>query len=92
MESIKIGIIGCGTISEVYMGNNRDHYHNLDLVAVADMFPEKAKAAAERFGVPVGCTVEELLAMEEIVLVVNLTIPAAHYSVNKQILEAGKHA
>lgn len=92
MERIKIGIIGCGTISEVYMTNIRDHYHNLEMAAVADLYPEKAKAAAERFGVPVGCTVEELLNMPEIVLVVNLTIPAAHYSVNKQILEAGKHA
>ena len=92
MERVKIGVIGCGTISEVYLANFRDHYHNVELAAVADLFVEKAKATAERFGVPVGCTAAELLAMPEIQLVVNLTIPAAHYSVNRQILEAGKHA
>ena len=92
MERVKIGLIGCGTIAEVYMTNIRDHYHNLELVAVADMFVEKAKSAAERYGVPVGCSVDELLAMDEIQLVVNLTIPAAHYSINKQVLEAGKHS
>ena len=29
--------------------------------------------------------------MDEIKIVLNLTIPAAHYSVNMQILNAGKH-
>ena len=92
MEKVKIGLIGCGTIAEVYMTNIRDHFHNLELVAVADIFAEKAKSAAERYGVPVGCTVDELLAIPEIQIVLNLTIPAVHYKVNKQILEAGKHA
>ena len=61
------------------------------LVAVADMFPEKARQAAQKYGVPSACTVEELLAMDSVQIVLNLTIPAAHYSVNRQSLEAGKH-
>ena len=92
MDQVKIGIIGCGTISEVYLTNIRDHFHNLDLVAVADLFVDKAKSTAERYGVPVACSPEELLQIPEIQLVVNLTIPAVHYTINKQILEAGKHA
>ena len=92
MEKVAIGIIGCGTISEVYMTNIREHFPNLDLRAVADLYVDKAKASAERFGVPVGCTPDELLAMPEIQIVLNLTIPAVHYKINRQILEAGKHA
>lgn len=90
-KKIGIGIIGCGTIADVYMTNITQHYENVDLLAVADLYVEKAQQAAEKFQVPKACTVEELLAMEEIQIVLNLTIPAAHYSVNMQVLNAGKH-
>lgn len=90
-KKIGIGVIGCGTIADVYMTNVTQHYENVELLAVADLYIEKAQQAAERFGVPRACSVEELLAMEEIQIVLNLTIPAAHYSVNMQILNAGKH-
>ena len=36
-------------------------------------------------------TLEEVLASEEIELVVNLTAPFAHYDVIKQALNASKH-
>lgn len=90
-RKIGIGIIGCGTISEVYIKNIVEHYKNLNLIACADLYIEKAQQAAEKFKIPRACTVEGLLAMEEIEIVLNLTIPAAHYQVNKQILNAGKH-
>ena len=78
-KKIGIGLIGCGTISDVYLTNITQHYGNLDLIAVADMFPEKAKMTQEKYNVPKACTVEELLADEKIQIVLNLTIPAAHY-------------
>ena len=90
-KKIGIGIIGCGTIADVYMTNFTQHFTNVELLAVADLFVEKAKQAAEKFGIPKACTVEELLEDPAIEIVLDLTIPAAHYSVNKQILEAGKH-
>ncbi len=86
-----IGIIGCGTIADVYLTNLTQHFENVEVLAVADMFVEKAAQAAEKFGVPKACSVEELLEIPEITIVLDLTIPAAHYSVNRQILEAGKH-
>ena len=36
-------------------------------------------------------TVDELLADPSIEIVVNLTVPAAHYDVTRAALEAGKH-
>ena len=91
MSKVGIGIIGCGTIADVYMTNITQHYNNVELLAVADLYIEKAQQAAEKFNVPRACSVDELLAMDEIKIVLNLTIPAAHYSVNLQILNAGKH-
>ena len=90
-KKIGIGVIGCGTIADVYLTNITQHYKNVQLLAVADMFAEKARGVAEKFHIPKACSVEELLADPEIQIVLNLTIPAAHYSVNKQILASGKH-
>jgi predicted dehydrogenase len=62
----------------------------LDVVGCCDRNPEKAQAAAQRFGIEV-LTMEEILADEAIEIVVNLTTPVAHYAVIKQLLEGGKH-
>ena len=90
-DKVNVGVIGCGNISIVYFTNLTQHYKNVHVAACADMFPEKAQEAAEKYGIPKACTVDELLADPEIDLVVNLTIPAAHYDINKKALEAGKH-
>ena len=90
-KATKIGIVGCGTISAAYLTIAQD-WPILDVVACADIDLDRAKARAEEFEVPKACTVDELLADEEIDIVVNLTIPAAHYDVAAAALEAGKSA
>ena len=50
-DRVKVGIIGCGTISDVYMTNITNHYQNLELVRVADLYVEKAKKAQEKYGI-----------------------------------------
>lgn len=84
-----IGLIGCGTISKTYLEVART-LEILDVVACADILPERAAARAAEFGVPRACTVEELLADPDIAIVVNLTIPRAHAEVGISALEAGK--
>lgn len=90
METVKIGIVGCGNISAAYL-RTAQFFPVLEAVACADMVMERAQARAEEFGVPKACTVEELLADPEIQIVVNLTTPQAHTPVNLAALEAGKH-
>ncbi|WP_415921148.1 Gfo/Idh/MocA family protein [Tateyamaria sp. SN6-1] len=84
-----IGIIGCGNISAAYL-RLAPLFKGIEMRAVADLNLEAAEARAAEFGVR-ACTVEDLLAAGDIDIVVNLTIPAAHYDVSRQILEAGKH-
>ncbi len=86
---MKIGIIGCGTISGAYFQGARKT-DILEIKACADIRPEAAQAQAERHNCQ-AYTVAELLADPEIELVVNLTIPRAHVEVGLQVLEAGKH-
>lgn len=90
MKKLKIGIIGCGNISSIYMENCQKFDH-LDLVACADLDENRAQSQATKFGVPNAYSVEELLADPDIQLVINLTIPKAHAAVCIQALEAGKH-
>ncbi|SFB06036.1 Predicted dehydrogenase [Cohnella sp. OV330] len=92
MEKTKIGIIGCGAISAIYLENCTKMFGVLEVAAVADLVPELARRRADEYGIPKACTVEELLADPAIEIVVNLTAPHAHTAVNLQILEAGKHA
>ncbi|MFC0215269.1 Gfo/Idh/MocA family protein [Paenibacillus chartarius] len=89
MTKVKVGIIGTGNISGIYLKNG-SVYQSYEVVACADLDVERAKAKAAEYGIR-GCSVEELLADPDIELVINLTIPAAHADVCLQALEAGKH-
>ena len=91
MRHIKIGVVGCGMISSIYLQNCTQTFAILDVVAVADLVPDLAQQRAAEFNIPRACTVEELLADPQIELVVNLTPPTAHTVLNLQALEAGKH-
>ena len=92
MERVKVGILGCGDICRMYLPNLKDVYLNLELYACSDVVEEKAKERAEQFEIPHIMSMEEMLGCEEIGIILNLTPPKLHYSLNKAILEAGKHA
>jgi len=88
-QKTKVGIVGCGKICSIYFKMCQS-FENLEVAACADLLPERAKAKAAEFGVPTACTVEELMADRDIQIVVNLTIPNAHFSVAAAALRAGK--
>ncbi|HHY81221.1 MAG TPA: Gfo/Idh/MocA family oxidoreductase [Clostridiales bacterium] len=91
MKKVKVGIIGCGNISDIYLKNCTGVYSILEVAAVADLIPERARAKAEQYNIPKACLPEELLADPEIEIVLNLTIPKAHAEVCLASLQAGKH-
>ncbi|WP_046226766.1 Gfo/Idh/MocA family protein [Paenibacillus dauci] len=90
MKRMKAGLVGCGNISAIYFKNLKSS-PVVEIVACADMVIEKAKERAEEFGIVNVFTPEELMQQEDIELIINLTIPAAHASVNQAALAAGKH-
>jgi predicted dehydrogenase len=87
---VGVGVIGAGVISNQYL-ENLTSFPDLDVRFVADIDLERAKTQAEKFGVPGSGTVEELLAVDSVEIVVNLTIPKVHVEVALQALAAGKH-
>jgi predicted dehydrogenase len=86
----RIGVIGCGNISGIYLEAGT-RFSNLEIIACADIDLERAKAQADKYGVLRAVLPDELLAMDDVELVVNLTIPAVHAEVARAALLAGKH-
>ncbi len=90
MSDLGIGIIGCGNISTAYL-TLAPMFRGIEMRAVADLNPEAAAAQAAEFNLRAQ-SVDELLSADDIDIVVNLTIPEAHFDVTRDILAAGKHA
>lgn len=88
---MRIGIIGCGSICDIYLKNCTQTFDILEVAACADIVPEKAKLKAAEYHVPKACSVEELLADKEIDIVLNITVPSVHAEISIRALQAGKH-
>lgn len=89
-KKCRVGVIGSGAISDIYLSNMIEKFNQLEVVAVSSKHLENAQKKAEQYGVR-ACTVEELLADPTIDMVVNLTPAGAHYELIKAALLAGKH-
>jgi len=85
----RIGIMGCGNISKAYL-ELAPRFRGIKIVAVADVVAAAAETRSKEFNVR-ALTPEALLADPDIDIIVNLTVPAAHYEVTRKALEAGKH-
>ena len=90
MDPVRIGLIGCGTISPAYLSAAAT-FDILQFVGCADINPQAAKNTEERFGVA-AMSVHELLGKDDVEVILNLTIPAVHGAVNLAAIEANKHA
>jgi predicted dehydrogenase len=89
-KPFRVGIIGCGNISRQYFEHLAPYGAYAKFTAVADLNMDLARAKAVEHGLK-ACTVKELLADPDIDAILNLTIPAAHVTVNLAALRAGKH-
>jgi len=87
--NIGVGIVGCGNISSAYMALG-PLFKGIEVKACADINPDAAKARAQEFGID-ALSVDEMLARKDIDIVVNLTIPSAHFDIGMRVLDAGKH-
>ena len=86
---MRVGIIGCGNISETYF-ECQNLFNNFNVVACADINIEAAKKSAEKYNVN-AFSVDDILSNEDVDLIINLTIPAAHKEIIIKSLNAGKH-
>ena len=88
-RTLGIGVIGCGNISAAYF-RLAPLFKGLEVRACTDINMAAAEARAKEFGVRAE-GIDALLADPDVDVVINLTIPEAHYGVTLKALEAGKH-
>src|ERR1019366_901346 len=88
---IRFGIVGCGAIDPPHAAAIQQIEH-AQLVAVADVVPERAKSTAEKFGVPnVYTHVDDLLNDKAVDVVCLCTPSGTHAQTAIAALQAGKH-
>lgn len=87
--TMRIGVVGCGNISDIYL-TNAPLFRDTVVTAVADLKPEAATAKGQKYGVP-AVSVADLLGRDDVDTVLNLTIPAAHAEVSLAAIAAGKN-
>jgi predicted dehydrogenase len=88
-KKLRIGVVGCGNISMAYM-RNAPLFNGVEIVTCADIDASAAARRAAEFGLT-AMDVGALMADPGIDLVLNLTVPAAHFDISMQALDSGKH-
>jgi UDP-N-acetyl-2-amino-2-deoxyglucuronate dehydrogenase len=92
LSPVRFGIIGCGTIAPTHAAALRQ-LGEAELVAVADVVPERAKALAEKFGVARVYENERALCRDKSVDAVVVATPSGMHAKHAiSALRAGKHA
>jgi len=86
---MRIGLVGCGNISEIYL-TNAQLFEDIEFVAVSSRNVESAKRTGERYGLEVR-SIDRLITSDDIDIVLNLTTPGVHAAISLAAIEADKH-
>ena len=89
-NTMRIGVVGCGEISDIYISNMMNRFSNLEVVACCAKHFESAQRKAKQYGL-IATTFEDMLEMPDIDMTVILTPAPTHYELIRRSLEAGKH-
>jgi predicted dehydrogenase len=90
-EKIRVGIIGCGSVSGQYLPHLSKSAH-VELVSACDIIVDRAYQQARQFAIPhVYPNIDLMLSGAPFDLLVNLTDMQEHERLNKKALLAGKH-
>lgn len=92
-DKLNVGVVGCGMIADIYLKNITTIFsETMQAHGVFDRDKALMGKRAADYGVA-RCysSYEEMLADPDIDMVLNLCPPKAHYALNRQALEAGKH-
>lgn len=84
-----IGIVGCGNISDTYL-ENVNLFPHVALLSCADIDASRSKNKAAKYGIKT-TSVNDMLQDKDIQLIINLTVPSAHFELSLSALRAGKH-
>lgn len=90
MEKLAVGVIGCGAIGREHIRRLMEVVPETTCVAVADFFPEAAEKVAAQYGIRAYKTGEELIAADEVKVVMITSSDASHAAYVLAAVQAGK--
>jgi len=90
VEKLRFGILGCGVISP-HHAKAIAGLQSAELVAVADVVPERSEKLAEEYGCSYHASLEEMLSGVDLDAVCVCTPSGMHAEGAIDVLEAGKH-
>jgi len=92
MNGKRIGIVGCGNISGIYLTNLTGMFgKHVKVTALTDLIPEKAEKASREFNIPYIKNTDDLIQSCDVDIILNITEPYNHYHVTLSAVKAGKH-
>ncbi|MDR1903297.1 MAG: Gfo/Idh/MocA family oxidoreductase [Treponema sp.] len=90
MDTIRVGVVGVGMISDIFIENMINTFTSLEVAGCTARNMEHIKAKAEKYNIT-PMTIDEMIGDNTINMIVNLTPPDVHYEIIKRSLESGKH-
>jgi predicted dehydrogenase len=92
MEKLRIGIIGVGKISGIYLKNLTGMFsRRVTVTAVTDIIEERAAQAAKEYNVRHIRKVDEMVRDPDVDIILNITQPQIHHQAAMQAVKNGKH-
>ena len=85
-----VGLVGCGHISETYF-RAQEYFNNIKIIKCADLNIETANKCAKNYGIE-AVSLDNIYKDQNVEIILNLTIPQAHYAVSEKALNSGKHS
>jgi predicted dehydrogenase len=91
-EKLRVGLLGVGAIAQVVHLPVLTRMENVELVAVCDVDQPRARAIADRFGIPMVCKDDDVVfASDDIDAVIICSPSYLHESQAIAALQGGKH-
>jgi predicted dehydrogenase len=88
----KIGIVGIGSISKIYLDNLTGMFaKRVELTSVMDIEFDRAQKAEADYNLKAYRTLDEMLNSGEVDIVLNITPPKVHFDVALAAVKSGKH-
>jgi predicted dehydrogenase len=92
MSIQRVGIVGCGNISGIYLDNLTGVFSNqVKITGITDLIPGRAEKVSADYKVPYIKKTEDLINSPDVDIILNITEPYNHYGVALAAVKAGKH-
>ena len=92
MKKPRVGIVGVGDISGIYLKNLTTVFKEIEIAGVCDLVDQRAEDAVTNYNLPKKYKdMHEMFADPTVDIVLNLTRPYEHLDVSLAAIAAGKH-